>query len=185
MSLKSLIHSSRRTPSSLKNQFRWKLVPGFIWKSVQSFRITLLIWGLVTAGCIFYLSQWMNFRQVAHRIDLLETYRSKLSSQLELLEVEISYLTRPQRLEFLAGGTMLMQPPESVQYKLSWLDITGEKTKWVNHPVFKSTASNPVFWRFCFFLVYVFLRFWAEYFFYRSLRPITIFRKQNLNMNLR
>jgi hypothetical protein len=71
----------------------------------------------------------MNFRQVAHRIDLLETYRSKLSSQLELLEVEISYLTRPQRLEFLAGGTMLMQPPESMQYKLSWLDITGKKTK--------------------------------------------------------
>ena len=126
MSLKSLIHSSRRTPSSLKNQFRWKLVPGFIWKSVQSFRITLLIWGLVTAGCIFYLSQWMNFRQVAHRIDLLETNKSKLSSKLELLEIEISFLSRPQRLEYLAGGAMLMQPPESVQYKLSWEDITSE-----------------------------------------------------------
>tara|TARA_B100001559_G_C16255547_1_gene509067 strand:- start:360 stop:614 length:255 start_codon:yes stop_codon:yes gene_type:complete len=81
---------------------------------------------LVTAGCIFYLSQWMNFRQVAHRIDLLETNRSKLSSKLELLEVEISFLSRPQRLEYLAGGTMLMQPPESVQYKLSWEDITSE-----------------------------------------------------------
>ena len=126
MSLKCLIHSSRRTPNSLKNQFRWKLVPRFIWKSVQSFRITLLIWGLVTAGCIFYLSQWMNFRQVAHRIDLLETNRSKLSSKLELLEVEISFLSRPQRLEYLAGGTMFMQPPESVQYKLSWEDITSE-----------------------------------------------------------
>jgi cell division protein FtsL len=126
MSLKSIILSSRRTPNSLKNQFRWKLVPGFIWKSVQSFRITLLIWGLVTAGCIFYLSQWMNFRQVAHRIDLLETKRSKLSYKLELLEVEISFLTRPQRLEYLAGGTMLMQPPESVQYKLSWEDITNK-----------------------------------------------------------
>ena len=126
MSLKSLIHSSRRTPSSLKNQFRWKLVPGFIWKSVQSFRITLLIWGLVTAGCIFYLSQWMNFRQVAHRIDLLEIYQSNLSSKLELLEVEISFLSRPQRLEYLAVGTMLMQPQESVQYKLSWEDITSE-----------------------------------------------------------
>ena len=126
MSLKSIILSSRRTPNSLKNQFRWKLVPGFIWKSVQSFRITLLIWGLVTAGCIFYLSQWMNFRQVAHRIDLLETKRSKLSSKLELLEVEISFLSRPQRLEYLAGGTMLMQTPESVQYKLFWEDITSE-----------------------------------------------------------
>ena len=69
----------------------------------------------------------MNFRQVAHRIDLLETYRSKLSSQLELLEVEISYLSRPERLEFLAGGKMLMKPPESIQYKLSWVDITNKK----------------------------------------------------------
>tara|TARA_B100000945_G_scaffold18296_1_gene13441 strand:+ start:335 stop:514 length:180 start_codon:yes stop_codon:yes gene_type:complete len=58
---------------------------------------------------------------------MLEKNQSKLSSELELLEVEISYLTRPQRLEFLAGGTMLMQPPESMQYKLSWEDITSEK----------------------------------------------------------
>jgi len=58
---------------------------------------------------------------------LLETNRSKLSSQLELLEVEISYLTRPERLEYLAGGKMLMQPPESIQYELSWQDITSEK----------------------------------------------------------
>lgn len=127
MSLKSVIHSARRTPRSLKHQFRWKLVPGFIWQSVQSFRITLLIWGLVTAGCIFYLSQWMNYRQVAHRIDMLESYRSKLVSQLELLEVEISYLSRPQRLEFLAGGTMLMQPPKSVQYRLSWVDVSSSE----------------------------------------------------------
>jgi cell division protein FtsL len=94
---------------------------------MQSFRITLLIWGLVTAGCIFYLSQWMNYRQVAHRIDLLESYRSKLVSQLELLEVEKSYLTRPQRLEILAGGTMLMQTPKSVQYRLSWVDVSSSE----------------------------------------------------------
>ena len=157
MSLKSLIHSSRRTPSSLRNQFRWKLVPGFIWKSVQSFRITLLIWGLVTVGCIFYLSQWMNFRQVAHRIDLLETYRSKLSSQLELLEVEISYLTRPQRLEFLAGGTMLMQPPESVQYKFVLAGYNQRKRLNESITTFSSlqlqipsTDSSVFFWNmFC------------------------------------
>jgi len=73
MSLSSIVHSARRKPRSLKHQFRWKLVPRFIWQSMQSFRITLLVWGLVTIGCIFYLSQWMNYRQVAHRIDSLET----------------------------------------------------------------------------------------------------------------
>ena len=124
MSLRSIIHSARREPRSLKHQFRWKLVPRFIWQSMQSFRITLLVWGLVTTGGIFYLSQWMNYRQVAHRIDSLETKRSKLSSQIELLEVEISYLTRPQRLEILAEKTMRMTAPDAVQYRLSWVDVS-------------------------------------------------------------
>ena len=123
MSLSSIVHSARRKPRSLKHQFRWKLVPRFIWQSMQSFRITLLVWGLVTIGCIFYLSQWMNYRQVAHRIDSLETEHSKLFYELELLEVETSYLTRPQRLEALAGKTMLLASPDTVQYQLSWVDV--------------------------------------------------------------
>ena len=127
MSLRSIIHSARREPRSLKHQFRWKLVPRFIWQSMQSFRITLLVWGLVTIGSIFYLSQWMNYRQVAHRIDSLETKRSKLSSQIELLEVEISYLTRPQRLEILAEKTMRMAAPDAVQYRLSWVDVSSSE----------------------------------------------------------
>ena len=125
MSLRSIIDSARRKPHSLKHQFRWKLVPRFIWRSVQSFHITLLVWGLVTIGCIFYLTQWMNYRQVGHRGDSLETQRSILVSKLELLEVEISYLTRPQRLEALAEKTMLMASPDTIQYQLSWVDVSS------------------------------------------------------------
>jgi hypothetical protein len=125
MSLRSIIDSARRKPHSLKHQFRWKLVPRFIWRSVQSFHITLLVWGLVTIGCIFYLSQWMNYRQVAHRVDSLETQRSILVSKLELLEVEISYLTRPQRLEVLVENTMRMTSPNPAQYRLSWVDVSS------------------------------------------------------------
>ena len=125
MSLSSIVHSARRKPRSLKHQFRWKLVPRFIWQSMQSFRITLLVWGLVTIGCIFYLTQWMNYRQVAHRVDSLETQRSILVSKLELLEVEISYLTRPQRLEFLVEKTMRMTSPNPAQYRLSWVDVSS------------------------------------------------------------
>ena len=127
MSLRSIIHSARRKPRSLKNQYRWKLVPRFIWKSVQSFHITLLVWGLVTVGCIFYLSQWMNYRQVAHRVEALENRRSILVTKLELLEVEISYLTRPQRLEFLVGNTMRITSPNPAQYRLSWVDVSSEE----------------------------------------------------------
>jgi len=125
MSLKSIIHSAKRKPHSLKKQFRWKLVPRFIWNSVQSFHITLIVWGLVTIGCIFYLTQWMNFRQVAQRIEALETKRLRLVSKLELLEVEISYLTRPQRLEILVEKKMQMTSPKPSQYRLSWVDVSG------------------------------------------------------------
>jgi len=124
MSLKSIIHSAKRRPLSLKNQFRWKLVPRFIWKAVQSFHITLLVWGLVTTGCIFYLTQWMNFRQVAQRIDLLENKRLDLVSKLELLEVEISYLTRPQRLDVLVEKRMSMSSPKPSQYRMSWVNVS-------------------------------------------------------------
>jgi hypothetical protein len=67
----------------------------------------------------------MNYRQVAHRVDSLETQRSILVSKLELLEVEISYLTRPQRLEFLVEKTMLMTSPNPAQYQLSWIDVSS------------------------------------------------------------
>ncbi len=123
MSLRSIIHSAKRRPLSLRNQFRWKLVPRFIWRAVQSFHITLLIWGLVTIGCIFYLTQWMNYRQVAQRIDLLENKRLNLVSQLELLEVEVSYLTRPQRLDILVEKRMHMSSPNPSQYRLSWVNV--------------------------------------------------------------
>ncbi|MBC8258851.1 MAG: cell division protein FtsL [SAR324 cluster bacterium] len=125
MSLRSIVHSAKRKPLSLKHQYRWKLVPRFIWQSMQSFHITLVVWALVTVGCIFYLSQWMNYRQVAHRVDSLEIKHTKLTSQLELLEVEISYLTRPQRLELLAKQIMSMSAPDPVQYRLSWVDVSN------------------------------------------------------------
>jgi len=71
----------------------------------------------------------MNYRQVAHRIDSLETKHSKLFYELELLEVETSYLTRPQRLEALAEKTMLMASPDTVQFQLSWVDVSSSAKK--------------------------------------------------------
>jgi len=67
----------------------------------------------------------MNYRQVAHRVDSMETQRSILVTKLELLEVEISYLTRPQRLEILVENTMRMSSPNPAQYRLSWVDVSS------------------------------------------------------------
>ncbi len=55
----------------------------------------------------------------------METQRSILVTKLELLEVEISYLTRPQRLEILVENTMRMSSSNPAQYRLSWVDVSS------------------------------------------------------------
>jgi hypothetical protein len=55
----------------------------------------------------------------------METQRLILVTKLELLEVEISYLTRPQRLEILVENTMRMSSPNPAQYRLSWVDVSS------------------------------------------------------------
>ena len=67
----------------------------------------------------------MNFRQVAQRVGNLENQRLKLISKIELLEVEKSYLTRPQRLEILVEKKMKMKSPNPSQFRLSWVDVSG------------------------------------------------------------
>ena len=41
-----------------------------------------------------------------------EMVKMKFNGKMELLEVEIDYLTRPKRLERLASSLMQLQPPE-------------------------------------------------------------------------
>ncbi|MEE2716326.1 MAG: cell division protein FtsL [SAR324 cluster bacterium] len=92
----------RRRPKALRRQFRWWMVPQVFWLTIRSFRISLVVSVLITAGCVTYLAQWMHVRQLSTRIQALEQQRSRQAMQLELLEVEITHLTRPQRLETLA-----------------------------------------------------------------------------------
>ena len=54
----------------------------------------------------------MNYRGIATDLDLLTKQHAAQVYQIELLEVEIDYLTRPKRLERLASGLMQLQPPE-------------------------------------------------------------------------
>ena len=80
---------------------------------------------LITMGCLFYLWQWMNYRGIAMDVDQLTKQHASQLYRIELLEVEISYLTRPQRLEVLVKNTMRMTSPNPAQYQLSWIDVSS------------------------------------------------------------
>ena len=79
---------------------------------MQSFYTMMMLGFLITMGCLFYLWQWMNYRSIAMDVDQLTKQHASQLYRIELLEVEIDYLTRPKRLEHLASSLMQLQPPE-------------------------------------------------------------------------
>ena len=106
----------RRRPKVLRRQFRWWLVPQMFWLTIRSFRIALLVSVLLTAGCMTYLAQWIHVRHLSTRIQGLEQQRKQQTLKLELLEVEITHLTRPQRLEALAVQHLGLSVPSLAQH---------------------------------------------------------------------
>ena len=97
---------------SLSGQFRWKYIPAVFWDAMQSFYTMMMLGFLITMGCLFYLWQWMNYRGIAMDVDQLTKKHASQLYRIELLEVEIDYLTRPKRLERLASSLMQLQLPE-------------------------------------------------------------------------
>jgi|TARA_B100000809_G_scaffold253986_1_gene290654 cell division protein FtsL len=106
----------RRRPKVLRRQFRWWLVPQVFWLTIRSFRIALLVSVLLTAGCMTYLAQWIHVRHLSTRIQSLEQEREQQVLTLDLLEVEITHLTRPQRLEALAVQHLGLSVPSLEQH---------------------------------------------------------------------
>jgi len=98
-------------PTVLKKQYRWKKSPLLLWGSMQSFHTVILLSVLITVGCLFYLWQWMDFRQTAFQVQVLEKERKQIVQELDLLKVEVDFLMRPQRLEAIAFQQMQMYYP--------------------------------------------------------------------------
>ncbi len=113
-------------PKVLKHQFRWKLVPRFCWNAVQSVQIVVLMSILITAGCVGYLWQWANYREIAHEVQSLERQRAQLKEDLDLLEVEVQFLTRPQRLNEIASKHLNLSPPKLDQFAYLEEIVSGE-----------------------------------------------------------
>jgi cell division protein FtsL len=70
---------------------------------------------LLTLGSLLYLWQWMNYLQVSYDVQNLEKEHQQMSTRLEMLGVEIDYLSRPQRIETIAREQMLMGLPHPSQ----------------------------------------------------------------------
>ncbi|MGK5094716.1 cell division protein FtsL [Deltaproteobacteria bacterium TL4] len=107
-----------RRPPLLREQYRWKKKSKLLQSVFLSFQTVLFISVLVALGSMFHLWQWMSYLQHGYQIQSLEKEKSALEHQLTLMEVEINYLTRPQRLEAFATQRLGMKRPKTTQYFL-------------------------------------------------------------------
>ena len=63
-----------------------------------------LLGSLITIGGLIYVWQWMNHRNVAKEVEELARRHAAQIFRMELLELEIDYLTRPERLKGMAAA---------------------------------------------------------------------------------
>ena len=78
-----------------------------------------LLGGLITLGGLIYVWQWMNHRNVAKEVEELERRHAAQVFRMELLELEIDYLTRPERLKSMAAAMTNLNEADGGEQLLS------------------------------------------------------------------
>lgn len=96
---------------SVKRQHRWWKTPTILLSPRYSFRVMAFAACLIAIGSLSHIWQWTNYLQIGYRIQALEKEKEALQHRISMLHIEISYLSRLDRLDRLATRQLKMQPP--------------------------------------------------------------------------
>jgi cell division protein FtsL len=77
--------------------------------------LLVLCAAVLTFGAVFYLWQRYQFVRLGYEVDTLRADRTRLVEAIEPLEVEVQYLSRPERIDALARARLGMRPPRPDQ----------------------------------------------------------------------
>ena len=91
---------------------------------MNSFLTIALLGSLITIGGLIYIWQWMNHRNVAKEVEELERRHAAQIFRMELLELEIDYLTRPERLKSLATAMTNLNEADGGKQLISFSRIS-------------------------------------------------------------
>ena len=91
----------------------------------MNFFLTMaLLGGLITLGGLIYVWQWMNHRNVAKEVEELERRHAAQIFRMELLELEIDYLTRSERLKSMAAAMTNLNEVDGREQVLGFSQIS-------------------------------------------------------------
>lgn len=72
---------------------------------------------ILTLGALFFLWQRYQFVRLGFTVAELRQQKAVLQDAVEPLEIEVDYLSRPQRIEAMATGRLRMRPPRPSQVR--------------------------------------------------------------------
>ncbi|MDH4225315.1 MAG: cell division protein FtsL, partial [Deltaproteobacteria bacterium] len=79
------------------------------------FWVTMLLAAILTAGGVFYVWQRYMFVRLGFEVSALRQQQTRLREQLDPLEVEVDFLTRPEQIEAAARKKLNMRLPDPSQ----------------------------------------------------------------------
>ena len=103
-------------------QVESKSLPNIFWNAMHSFIAISLLGTFITFGSLIYVWQWKNHRFLSKQVENLELNLSKKLFKIELLELEVNYLTRPERLKSFSDKISYLDNAD-VENQISYLSI--------------------------------------------------------------
>ena len=107
----------------VRRQHKWWHELKILFSPQYALRTALFAVLLIAIGSLFYIRQWTNYLQLGYQIQAQQEEKATLEQRISLLEIEVNYLTRPERLDNIATTQLDMQLPSPSQRLI--LDSTG------------------------------------------------------------
>ena len=107
----------------VRRQHKWWHELKILFSPKYALRTALFAVLLIAIGSLFYIRQWTNYLQLGYQFQSLQEEKATLEQRISLLEIEVNYLTRPERLDHIATTQLDMQLPSPSQRLI--LDSTG------------------------------------------------------------
>ncbi|MBF0289444.1 MAG: cell division protein FtsL [SAR324 cluster bacterium] len=104
-----------RRSSTVRQQQKWWHIPTVLFAPKYSFWVISFAIFLIAGGSLSYLWQWANYLQLGYRTQALEKEKVVLQQSISLLEIEVHFLSRLERLDRIATSRMNMRPPKPTQ----------------------------------------------------------------------
>ena len=99
----------------IRRQHKYRHFVKLLLSPQYSLRTIIFATVLVALGSIAYIWQWAQYLQMGYHTQALLKEKTVLQKRIGLLEIEVSFLTRLDRLDRIATEQMKMRLPSPAQ----------------------------------------------------------------------